>query len=79
MSLHEYVISKEIAKQDYPFYALLMAAMRQADDINSLSLHAAFPAVWDELKKRYNAPSGALTDDDFKYLDTIRRMDETSE
>ena len=60
MSLHEYVMSQEIAKQDYPFYALIMAALRQADDINMMKLTEVFPEVTIELRKRYNAPGGAL-------------------
>ena len=78
MSLHEYVMSQKIAAEDYPFYALIMAALRQADDINMMKLTEAFPEVTIELRKRYNAPGGALNDDDFKFLDTIRRMDEAS-
>ena len=79
MSLHEYVMSQKIAAEDYPFYALIMAALRQADDINMMKLTEAFPEVTIELRKRYNAPGGALNDDDFKFLNTIRRMDEASE
>ena len=29
MSLHEYLASQQIAVEDHPFYALIMAAMRQ--------------------------------------------------
>jgi hypothetical protein len=43
------------------FYTLLMAAMRCADTDNLWKLIQAFPDVWDELQKRYNAPGGALT------------------
>ena len=60
MSLHEYVMSQEIAKEDYPFYALIMAAMRQADSHNIHMLDRAFPEVYIEMKERYNAPGGAL-------------------
>jgi hypothetical protein len=35
MSFHEYQVSLEIAKHGYPFDALIMAAMRQADTINT--------------------------------------------
>lgn len=58
MSRHEYEVSKEIAGADYPFYALVMAAMRQADTGNASKLQAAFPDVWDELQERYNTPGG---------------------
>lgn len=58
MSLHQYEISKRIAASDYPFYSLIMAAMRQADSENLAKLQAAWPEVWDELEERYNAPGG---------------------
>ena len=60
MSLHEYVMSQEIAKESYPFYALIMAAMRQADSINTVMLAECWPRTYDELQARYNAPGGAL-------------------
>jgi len=60
MSQYDYLKSMEIAAKDYPFYALIMAAMRKADDINGGKLKAMFPEVWQELRKRYNAPGGIL-------------------
>jgi hypothetical protein len=63
MSMYDYQISKMISEQDYPFYALIMAAMRQADTGNLIKLRDAFPAVYDELVVRYNAPGGALLRD----------------
>ena len=51
-------MSKRIAAQDYPFYSLIMAAMRQADTDNLYALERAFPEVWRELKYRYNSPGG---------------------
>lgn len=63
MSLYDYQKSKEIAAKDYPFYALIMACMRQADSNNIDLLKYAFPEVWHELKDRYNAPGGFLNDE----------------
>lgn len=63
MSQHEYLVSRDIAKLDYPFYALVMAAMRQADSRNAIGLRSAFPAVWAELQARYETPGGILPDD----------------
>jgi len=60
MSLYDYRQSREICKNEYPFYAVLMAAMRQADDVNLKLLKEAFPWVWQELSKRYNAPNGLI-------------------
>lgn len=63
MSMYDYQISKVIAGQDYPFYALIMAAMRQADTENARLLAAAWPEIYQELTSRYNAPGGSLVGD----------------
>lgn len=63
MSYHEYRASHEIAQHDYPFYALVMAAMRKADTRNAAILQRAYPNVWAELEERYNAPGGQLEAD----------------
>jgi hypothetical protein len=63
MSLHEYRVSAEIARLNFPFYALVMAAMRQADDRNLAALRAAFPNIWTELDTRYNAPGGLVPEE----------------
>lgn len=60
MSLFDYQTSKEIARQDFPFYAVIMAAMRQADTDNLAKLQDAWPDTWSELKTRYNATGGLL-------------------
>ncbi len=60
MSYHEYIKGREIEAESYPFYALIQAAMRQGDTNNVELLKAAWPKIWDELSKRYNAPDGIL-------------------
>jgi hypothetical protein len=60
MSLHEYLKSQDIARLDFPFYSLIMAAMRQADTINFDKLKLAFPETAKEMQARYNAPGGLL-------------------
>ncbi len=60
MSLYDYEKSKEIAAQDYPFYALIMAAIRQADTDNALMLKMAFPVTFEEFAARYRSPGGLL-------------------
>jgi hypothetical protein len=60
VNLYDYLCSIEIAKHDWPFHALIMAAMRQADTDNLNWLRAGFPAVWDQLHARYYAPGGVL-------------------
>jgi len=61
LSLHAYQESLKLSKDDPPFYALIMAAMRKADTQNLARLKGAFPETWHELKERYNAPSGKLS------------------
>lgn len=63
MSLYDYQASQRIALQNEPFYALIMAAMRQADSGNVVLLRVAWPEVWNELMARYHAPGGLLTTD----------------
>ena len=60
MSLHGYLYSLELSKDDPPFYALIMAAMRKADTINTAKLKATWPDVYEELEKRYWAPGGLI-------------------
>ncbi len=60
MSRFDYEQSKKIAAQDYTFYALIMAAMRQADSENVIRLQTMFPDTWDEFSRRWNAPGGVL-------------------
>lgn len=60
MSLYDYKKGLEIAIEDYPFYALIQAAMRQADTINLEKLQNAWPRVWNEIQLRYHAPGGIL-------------------
>lgn len=61
MSHFEYKISQEVACQDLPFYALIMAAMRQADSTNLEKLKSAWPETWAEFHARYNGPNGLLS------------------
>lgn len=63
MSLYDYRLSLELIRDDPPFYALVMAAMRRADTDNAARLRAAFPEVHAELDARYNAPGGVLASD----------------
>lgn len=60
VSLFDYETSRHINSADWPFYSLIMAAMRQADTPNRHLLNTAFPAVAYELDARYNAPGGVL-------------------
>lgn len=59
LSLYEYRESQGLDGR-YSFYALVAAAMRQADTDNMVRLTQAFPQVAKDLLARYNAPGGAL-------------------
>ena len=63
MSLYEYGVGQTIEREEYPFYALIQAAMRQADTDNARKLQAAFPKIWEELQARFHAPGGLLPED----------------
>lgn len=60
MSKFDYDASKLLVQEGYPFHALIMGAMRQADSDNMERLTRAFPYVAIELQERYNAPGGRL-------------------
>jgi len=58
MSRYDYQLSIKLSY--YPFYALVMAAMRNADTDNLEALKRVFPATWREFEARYNAGGGYL-------------------
>ena len=88
MSLYDYQISREISGKDYPFYSLIMAAMRQADSSNIEKLKYMFPEVHAELSERYNSPGGVLSrerkketkdDDNFHFNEPDRLLPDEDE
>lgn len=63
MSLRDYDLAAKLDREgDYveDFYALIMAAMKNADTENMAKLRAAWPEVYSEVVARYNAPRGLL-------------------
>jgi hypothetical protein len=63
MSLYDYRAALFISAGNYCFYALIMAAMRQADTENLERLKEAFPETWAEFERRYYSsasPDGRL-------------------
>ena len=72
MSHYDYEASKRISMDDPPFYALIMAAMRQADTDNLAKLRDAFPFTWAELTARYNAAGGYLHESEL--VDLTRKV-----
>lgn len=63
MTYYDYQKSKEITSNNYPFNALIMAAMRKADYTNLVELKRAFPETFNEFTKRYDAPGGIIEGD----------------
>lgn len=72
MSLFGYEMSRRVARHGLPFYALIMAAMRQADTANAAKLQQAWPEVWAELDARYNAPATLAS---LAYVNNTERSD----
>lgn len=68
MSLYDYLASKDLARLDPPFYALIFAVIRKADTDNLAKLKKAFPEQVEEFFQRYNAPGGALTEVERNFL-----------
>lgn len=60
LNLYDYEASRNISAESPPFYALIAAAMRRADSINTEKLKMVFPGVYADLVARYNAPDGKL-------------------
>ena len=64
MSLYDYRVSIELSAGDSPFYALIMAARcGRPEHGYRLRLRSMFPATWDELRRRYEAPGGVLPEE----------------
>ena len=57
---YDYVMSLSIGAKDYPFYALIAAAMRQADTDNLEKLSAAFPGMYESLLEWRERPMWAI-------------------
>ena len=60
---YEYEMSKRISAEGYPFYAILSALIRQADDHNLAALRMAFPDVVAMFEERYHNAGGLSNDE----------------
>jgi hypothetical protein len=67
-SLIDYKESQAISASDPSFAAIIFAACRKADDRNLESLEQAFPHLVGEFRQRYNAPGGALNEQEMSWL-----------
>lgn len=65
ITYYDYGLSKRIAMQDYPFYALLAALIRQADEDNLNRLKMVYPETVETFRQRYRNPGG-LSDEELQ-------------
>jgi hypothetical protein len=79
VSIFDYKQAQEIEAKGYSFYALIQAAMRQADSNNREKLKEMFPEVWDDLVQRYNAPGGYLPGEPLLVEDEYEENEEYEE
>lgn len=61
--LFDWEWTNTLRADDVPFDALIMAAWFGADGVNRTALEAAFPALCDEARRRYDASGGRLPED----------------
>lgn len=63
--LSDYLWSRQLDSHldRIPYFALVMLLMRRSDSDNLAALARAFPAVFQELQERYDAPAGVLESD----------------
>jgi len=78
MSIYEYKESQQISQGDPSFYALIMSAMRKADTKNNELLKRAWPELHAEMRARYNAPAGALSEEELAWVHDQRRKENES-
>ena len=64
MTHHDYKVSQQIEAEKYPFYALIMAAMRKADSENAGKLRSLWPDTSVELNYRYWSAGGFVPGED---------------
>ena len=64
MHVTDYWRARRLVKEDFPFYAALAYLIQKADPNNLAKLRRCWPAEVDDIHQRYNAPAGALTDDE---------------
>jgi hypothetical protein len=63
MSLYDYKTAVGLEETSPSFYALLMATIRKAGDVELAKIESVFPGVVAEVRARYNAPGGMLEGD----------------
>jgi len=71
MSKYDYDCSRKISLENYPFYAIIMSAFRQADPDNLAKLKDIFPDIFVEFEQRYYSRGGFLATDEV-YTDNVK-------
>jgi len=74
MSLHDFNVSRELARAGTPFTALLLAAFERSDATTFERLRRCFPEVHDEYERRRRSPNGRLvSEQDWAGFEEVRR------
>ena len=81
MSHYDYMRSRELAKHDVPFCALLYAAMRKADTANTFKLAMMWPELWRDAYIRYNVPGQVTSREEHEreHADATYELEEEQE
>lgn len=64
MHVTDYWKARRLINEDFPFYAALTYLVLKADSDNLEKIRSAWPGFVEQTQARYNAPAGALTDDE---------------
>ena len=75
-SFHEWHCAIQLRHRDPGFTALLIALALKADPDNMERLELGWPGLIDEVKRRHNAPGGAITPDEEAAVGRLRESGE---
>lgn len=64
MHIMDYWRSRRLKQEDFPFNAALAYLIQTADSNNMLKLLKCWPDEVEEIQMRYDAPAGAITEDE---------------
>jgi len=60
MGLTNYQLANDITSRNYPFRAVIMAAMIKAAPHDLIRLKSVFPAIWKQWYRSYHRAHGGL-------------------
>lgn len=59
-SFYDWHYALQLRDKDSPFYACVIYLALKADTDNRVALERAWPGILEEVKKRHDAPAGAI-------------------